>query len=57
MLENLPFGQFASLDKDVVTENPMTEIDAEREALDSVKPLEATASPQQEDSDDNVSVI
>ena len=35
----------------------MTEIDAEREALDSVKPLEATASPQQEDSDDNVSVI
>ena len=57
MLENLPFGQFASLDQDVVTENPMTEIDAEREALDSVKPLEATASPQQEDSDDNVSVI
>ena len=57
MLENLPFGQFASLDQDVVTEDPMTEIDAEREALDSVKPLEATASPQQEDSDDNVSVI
>ena len=58
MLENVPFGQFASLDQDVVTENPMTGIDAEREALESVKPLEATASPQQEeDSDDEVSVI
>ena len=35
----------------------MTEIDAEREALESVKPLEATASPQQEeDSDDDVLV-
>ena len=29
-LENVPFGQFASLDQDVVPENPMTEIDAER---------------------------
>lgn len=57
-LENVPFGQFGSLDQDVVTENPMTEIDAEREALESVKPLEAAASPQQEeDSDDDVSVI
>ena len=57
-LENVPFGQFASLDKDVVTENPMTEIDVERESLESVKPLKARASPQQEeDSDDDVSVI
>ena len=29
---DVPFGQFASLDQDVVTENPMTGIDAEREA-------------------------
>ena len=58
LLENVPFGQFASLDQDVVTENPVTEIDAEREALESMKPLEATASSQQEeDSNDDVSVI
>ena len=55
LLENVPFSQFASLSDQDVTENTMPEIEAEREALESVKPLEAMASPQQEeDSDDDI---
>ena len=43
----MPFDQFASLDQDVVTENQMTQNDAERVPLESVKSLESQASPQE----------
>ena len=58
LLADVSFSQFVSLDKDVTTENQMTENDAEREALEAVQPVVHASSQGDElDSDDDISVI
>ena len=57
-LADVSFSQVASLDKDVTTENQMTENDAKREALEAVQPVaQASSQGDESDSDDDISVI
>jgi len=56
LLADVSFGQFASLNQDVTTENQMMNV--QRETLEAVQPVaHASSQGDESDSDDDISVI